>query len=64
MSATKASILFAEDDASLAFMVKDNLEDEGYKVLHCSDGQTAIDAFDKTKFDICLLDIMVPNKDG
>ena len=64
MSAIKASILFAEDDASLAFMVKDSLEDEGYKVLHCADGQTAIDAFDKTKFDICLLDIMMPVMDG
>ena len=61
---TKAAILFAEDDASLAFMVKDTLEDEGYKVVHCADGQTAIDSFDKSKFDLCLLDIMMPNKDG
>ena len=61
---TKATILFAEDDASLAFMVKDTLEDEGYKVVHCADGQTAIENFDKTKFDLCLLDIMMPNKDG
>jgi DNA-binding response OmpR family regulator len=60
----KATILFAEDDSSLAFIVKDTLEDEGYKVVHCADGQTAIDTFDKTKFDICLLDIMMPNKDG
>jgi DNA-binding response OmpR family regulator len=64
MQPTKASILFAEDDKSLAFMVKDVLEDEGYKVVHCADGQTAIDTFDKNKFDICLLDIMMPNKDG
>lgn len=61
---TKATILFAEDDSSLAFMVKDTLEDEGYKVVHCADGQTAIDSFDKSKFDLCLLDIMMPNKDG
>lgn len=60
----KATILFAEDDNSLAFIVKDTLEEEGYKVVHCADGQTAIDSFDKTKFDICLLDIMMPNKDG
>jgi len=64
MQPTKASILFAEDDKSLAFMVKDALEDEGYRVIHCADGQTAIDTFDKNKFDICLLDIMMPNKDG
>src|SRR5436190_92350 len=60
----KATILYAEDDKSLAFMVKDALEEEGYKVVHCSNGQTAIDNFDKTKFDICLLDIMMPDKDG
>lgn len=64
MTTGKAVILFAEDDDSLAFMVKDSLEDEGYKVVHCADGQTAIDTFDKDKFDICLLDIMMPYKDG
>jgi DNA-binding response OmpR family regulator len=64
MAAAKATILFAEDDNSLAFMVKDALEEEGYKVIHCADGQTAIDTFDKDKFDICLLDIMMPHKDG
>lgn len=64
MLINKATILFAEDDNSLAFMVKDALEDEGYKVIHCADGQTAIDTFDKDKFDICLLDIMMPYKDG
>lgn len=64
MQTVKGTILFAEDDSSLAFIVKDTLEDEGYKVVHCEDGQTAIDSFDKSKFDICLLDIMMPNKDG
>src|SRR4051794_16170834 len=64
MVMNKATILFAEDDNSLAFMVKDALEDEGYKVIHCPDGQTAIETFDKDKFDICLLDIMMPYKDG
>ena len=64
MHTAKGTILFAEDDSSLAFIVKDTLEDEGYKVVHCADGQTAIDTFDKAKFDICLLDIMMPNKDG
>jgi DNA-binding response OmpR family regulator len=64
MNQKKASILFAEDDSSLAFMVKDALEDDGYKVIHCADGQTAIDSFEKNKFDICLLDIMMPHKDG
>lgn len=64
MRSTKATILFAEDDTSLAFMLKDVLENEGYKVIHCADGQTAIDTFDKDKIDVCLLDIMMPYKDG
>lgn len=64
MQSIKANILFAEDDTSLAYMVKDALENEGYKVVHCADGQTAIEIFDKDKFDLCLLDIMMPYKDG
>ena len=64
MQTNKGTILLAEDDISLAFMVKDTLEEEGYTVIHCSDGQIAIDCFDKEKIDLCLLDIMMPNKDG
>ena len=64
MTKNKATILFAEDDNSLAFIIKDALEEEGFKVIHCADGQQAIDIFDKNKFDICLLDIMMPFKDG
>jgi DNA-binding response OmpR family regulator len=64
MQISKGTILLAEDDMSLAFMVKDTLEEEGYNVMHCSDGQMAINMFDKDKVDICLLDIMMPNKDG
>ena len=60
----KGVILFAEDDESLAIMVKDTLEDEGYKIVHCEDGQSALETFDKSKFDLCLLDIMMPKKDG
>ncbi len=64
MQPPRATILFAEDDTSLAYILKDALEDEGYKVIHCADGQTAVDIFEKDKFDICLLDIMMPYKDG
>ena len=62
--ATKAKVLLAEDDASLGFIIKDALEEDGYEVVHCPDGQTAIDRFNKNEFDICLLDVMMPNKDG
>jgi DNA-binding response OmpR family regulator len=60
----KAKVLLAEDDASLGFIIKDALEEEGYEVVHCADGQSAIDRFNKNEFDICLLDVMMPLKDG
>ena len=62
--AAKAKVLLAEDDASLGFIIKDALEEDGYEVVHCADGQVAIDRFGKNDFDICLLDVMMPNKDG
>jgi DNA-binding response OmpR family regulator len=64
MQTTKSKVLLAEDDLSLGYVIKDNLVDAGYEVVLCADGQSAIDKFDKEEFDICLLDIMMPNKDG
>jgi DNA-binding response OmpR family regulator len=64
MVTKKAKVLLAEDDLSLGYVIKDNLQDAGYEVVLCPDGQTAIDKFDKTQYDICLLDVMMPNKDG
>ncbi len=60
----KAKVFLAEDDMSLGFVIKDNLEEEGFEVVHCLDGQTAMERFNKDEFDICLLDVMMPNKDG
>jgi DNA-binding response OmpR family regulator len=60
----KGKVLLAEDDLSLGYVIKDNLADAGYEVVLCADGQTAIDTFDKSRYDICLLDVMMPNKDG
>jgi DNA-binding response OmpR family regulator len=61
---TRGTILLAEDDDYLRELVKDALEDENYIVTACANGQEAINLFDKNKFDICLLDIMMPVKDG
>ena len=61
---TKSKVLLAEDDLSLGYVIKDNLVDAGYEVILCADGQSAIDKFTKENFDICLLDVMMPNKDG
>ena len=60
----KGRVLLAEDDDQLRTIIKDELEDEGYKVEACADGQAAIESFNKTKYDLCLLDIMMPAKDG
>ena len=57
-------ILYAEDDDTLAFLTKDNLEQNGYQITHCVDGKKALQAFKSADFDICILDIMMPNLDG
>ena len=61
---TKANILYVEDDSSLSFVIKDNLEENGYTVVHCTDGESAWQQFMKHTFDLCLLDVMLPKKDG
>ncbi len=60
----KGKILFVEDDLNLGFVTKDNLEVEGFEVVHCDNGKQAIETFKKEKFDLCLLDVMLPEKDG
>jgi DNA-binding response OmpR family regulator len=60
----KGKILMAEDDTNLAFVVKDNLEINGFTVTLASDGESALAEFGKTKYDLCILDVMLPKKDG
>ncbi len=60
----KAKILLAEDDANLGFVVKDNLEDNGFQVELYTDGETALLAFQHSTYDLCILDVMMPKKDG
>lgn len=60
----KYQILYAEDDATLAFLTKDNLEQNGYEITHCNDGMKSLEAFKNQHFDICILDIMMPKMDG
>ncbi|HTC01700.1 MAG TPA: response regulator transcription factor [Ferruginibacter sp.] len=61
---SKGKILLAEDDRNLAFVIKDNLQDEGFEVIHASDGEAAWQQFQKNDFDICLLDVNMPLRDG
>lgn len=57
-------ILYTEDDETLAFLTKDNLEQNNYEVVHCPDGKLGLETFKKEKFDICIFDIMMPKMDG
>ena len=60
----KAKILYVEDDESLSFITKDQLEMEGYSVTHCVNGKDGWSVFRKSEFDLCLLDVMLPQMDG
>ncbi len=61
---TKTSVLLVEDEINLGTLLKDYLIAKGFDVVLCRDGQDGFDAFTKQTFDICLLDIMLPVKDG
>ncbi len=60
----EVKILYVEDDQALGFITKDELEQAGYEITHCENGQLAIDAFNKDHFDLAILDIMLPKVDG
>lgn len=59
----KSKILYAEDDKTIAFLIQDSLE-AYYEIEHHGDGKSALEAFDCKDFDICLLDIMMPEMNG
>lgn len=64
MAESKVNILLVEDDPTLGFVVKDNLEANGYHVFHAPDGETGWQIYMKHNFDICVLDVMLPKRDG
>lgn len=57
-------ILLVEDDKNLGFVVQDFLELSGYEVALCDDGALGLKTFEQESFDLCILDIMLPSKDG
>lgn len=59
-----ARILYVEDDETLNFITRDHLEMKGYDVTQCADGKTALELFKQNDFDICILDVMMPEMDG
>jgi DNA-binding response OmpR family regulator len=60
----KVKILYVEDEPFLGRIVKESLEVRDFDVRMVTDGKLASSAFDEFKPDICVLDIMLPNKDG
>jgi two-component system OmpR family response regulator len=60
----KGTILLVEDDKNLSYVLTDFLGISGYKVEHAEDGVSGLEMFKNGKFDLCLLDVMMPYKDG
>jgi DNA-binding response OmpR family regulator len=58
-------ILLVEDDPNLGLLLQEYLQLKGkFEVVRCSDGDEGLIAFTKEAFDICILDVMMPKKDG
>lgn len=60
----KLNILLAEDDLNLGILLVDYIENEGFDVKLCKDGELALKAFQNQLFHLCLLDVMLPKMDG
>jgi DNA-binding response OmpR family regulator len=61
---SKTKVFYVEDELFLARIVKESLESREFEVIMENDGAKAIDLFKKSQPDICVLDVMLPNKDG
>jgi DNA-binding response OmpR family regulator len=58
------SVLYVEDDETIACITKDYLVLKGYTVDHTKDGVSAYELFRQKKFQLCIIDIMLPLMDG
>ena len=57
-------ILLTEDDENLGMLLREYLEAKGFKTDLLPDGEEGHKAFMANKYDICILDVMMPKKDG
>jgi DNA-binding response OmpR family regulator len=64
MGNQKVKVLLAEDDKNLGSVLKSYLDVKGYETTLCINGQEAINAFEKGYFAFCIVDVMMPVKDG
>tara|TARA_B110000285_G_scaffold94765_1_gene108193 strand:- start:149 stop:850 length:702 start_codon:yes stop_codon:yes gene_type:complete len=60
----KVKILLVEDDASLGYIISDQLKMDGYNVTLCMDGTDGLKKFNSESFHMCIFDVMMPKKDG
>ena len=60
----EARLLIVEDDANLGQILKEYLEIKGFETDWARDGEEGLDMFLKNVYDLCILDIMMPKKDG
>ncbi|MGB3799143.1 MAG: response regulator transcription factor [Lewinella sp.] len=63
---SKARLLYVEDDEGLGFVTRDNLEVNGFEVIHLESGREALDVIEAgdLPYDLCILDVMLPGVDG
>jgi DNA-binding response OmpR family regulator len=64
MEEIKPRVLLVEDEINLGNVLKDYLEFKGYQIDLCTNGEEGFDTFTKNRYDLCILDIMLPIKDG
>ncbi|MDO4949483.1 MAG: response regulator transcription factor [Bacteroidales bacterium] len=57
-------ILLCEDDENLGMLLREYLQAKGYNADLCPDGEEGYKAFIQQKYDLCVLDVMMPKKDG
>lgn len=57
-------ILLCEDDENLGMLLREYLQAKGYNADLCPDGEEGYKAFVQQKYDLCVLDVMMPKKDG
>ena len=61
---TKIQLLLAEDEPSLAMIIKESLETRNFEVTVCENGEIALESYLNKSPDVLVLDVMMPKKDG
>ncbi len=64
MTTSLTRILLVEDDLNLGTILKEYLGVKGFEVVHCLNGDEGYRTFSRNRFDICIIDVMMPKMDG